>query len=717
MKLRTTQNIAPQFGSGQRALRSAGQVQRWTSCLRGSLVAASVFAAGLGASAQESPSYSPAQAISGKATYERQCVACHGEGLDDGEFGPMLRGDDFLLRWGGKSVEELFHYVTDTMPPAQPGSLTEEEYLNVVAYLLSRNTIAAGPPLTPLTQRTMTLPATTFNLSQIASGVKLPPNPAARPSPLAKITPVTEQMLSSPSPSDWLDGRRTRDAQGFSPLSQIDKGNVDRLRLSWSLALPPGPNLSTPLVHDGVMFVHAFKDILQAVDAATGDILWQYTYRLPKDVTPDPKKSIAIYGSLVFMPTSDAHIVALDVKTGALVWNTGVGQQGYPMSGGPIVARGKVIFGTRGPKPVIVALDATTGKEAWRFNTIPKPGEPNYDTWNNMPYEARKGGTIWTPGSYDKETNLVFFGPAPTYDTKPLRDRVKGANNDALYTNATIALNPDTGKLVWHYQHLENDQMDLDWSYERQIMTLGTGANTRRVLVTAGKAAVHDALDPATGKYLFSIDLGMQNFITSIDPETGRKTVDPNLIPGDGKTKMICPTAAGGKNYNPSGFNPTTGVLFVPLAEACMDLVQLPEGQRGLLSTGVRANTRPMPDSDGLYGRFVALDLLTKKQLWITRERAPILTGTLPTAGGVVFAGSMDRAFSAYDQATGKRVWSTRLGDVPNSNPISYEVDGKQYIAIVTGSGSVRSTAFVNMLPEIKNPSVRTANIWVFEVP
>ena len=172
MKLRTTQNIASQFGPGQRALRSAGQVQRWTSCLRGSLVAASVLAAGLSASAQESPSYSPAQAISGKATYERQCVACHGEGLDDGEFGPMLRGDDFLLRWGGKSVEELFHYVTDTMPTAQPGSLTEEEYLNVVAYLLSRNTIAAGPPLTPLTQRTMTLPATTFNLSQIAAGVK-----------------------------------------------------------------------------------------------------------------------------------------------------------------------------------------------------------------------------------------------------------------------------------------------------------------------------------------------------------------------------------------------------------------------------------------------------------------------------------------------------------------------------------------------------------------
>ena len=687
------------------------------SYIRSSMISALAMSACLSAAAQETPSYSAAQAAAGKTTYERQCVACHGAGLDDGEFGPMLRGDEFLLRWAGKSVEEFFHYVSDTMPTAQPGSLSEEEYLNVIAYLMSRNTISAGTPLTTVSQKTMTMPSTTANTGMIAAGIKLPPNPNAKPSPINKIRPVTEAMLSSPSSADWLDGRRTRDAQGYSPLKQINKGNVSKLRLSWSLSLPPGPNQNTPLVHDGIMFVHAFKDVMQAVDAVNGDILWQYTYRLPKDVTPTPKKSIALYDTMVFMPTSDAHIVALDMKTGKVMWNTGVGATGFTSSGGPIVAAGKVIFGTRGPKPVIVALDAKTGKEAWRFNTIPKPGEPNYDTWNNMPYEARNGGTIWTPGSYDKETNLVFFGPAPTYDTRPLRDRVPGANNDALYTNATIALNPDTGKLVWHYQHLENDQMDLDWAYERQIMTIGTGKAARRVLVTAGKAAMHDALDPATGKYLFSIDLGMQNYITAVDPVTGRKTVDPNLIPGDGKTKMICPSAAGSKNFNPSGFNPTTGVLFVPLIEACMDLVPLPDGQRGLLSTGVRTNNRPMPDSDGLYGRFVALDLLTKKQLWITRERAPILTSTLPTAGGLVFAGSMDRAFSAYDQSTGKRLWTTRLGDVPNSNPISYEVNGKQYIAVVSGSGAVRSTAYVNMLPEIRNPAVRTANIWVFEVP
>ena len=680
------------------------------------LASACAVAAALPARAQESPSYSAEQAAAGQKIYEKRCVLCHGEGLDDGEFGPMLRGDDFLQRWSGKSVEDLFHYVSDTMPTAQPGSLSQDEYLNVLAYLLSKNGIVAATPISLTAQKTMMLPTTTANLGMIAAGVKLPPNPAARPSPLLKITPVTEEMLAKPPSTDWLDWRRTRDAQGFSPLKQINKTNVGKMQMAWSLALSPGPNQGTPLVHDGVLFVHSFKDIVQAIDAVTGDILWQYTYRLPKDVTPTPKKSIAIFGTTLYMPTSDAHIVALDVKTGAVLWDKGPGP-GFTMSGGPIIAKGKVIYGTRGPKPIIVALDAKTGAEAWRFNTIPKPDEPGGDTWNNMAYADRNGGTIWTAGSYDKETNLVFFGPAPTYDTKPLRNLVAGANNDALYTNATIALNPDTGKLVWHYQHLKNDQMDLDWAYERQIMTVGKGAAARRVLVTAGKAAMHDALDPKTGKYLFSFDLGMQNYITKVDPKTGEKTVDPELIPGDGKSKFICPSAGGAKNYNPSGFNPTSGLLFVPLVEACMDLVPLPAGQRGLLSTGVRTNIRPMPDSDGNYGRLVAVDMATKKPVWITRERAPIMTSTLPTAGGVVFAGAIDRSFSAYDDKTGKRLWSTRLGDVPNSNPISYEVNGRQYIAVVTGSGGVRTTNFVNMMPEIKNPTMRTAQIWVFEVP
>jgi alcohol dehydrogenase (cytochrome c) len=681
----------------------------------------------LGAWAQVSPTYSEAQAAAGKVVYDRQCKSCHGETLDDGEFGPVLRGPDFLVRWSGKSVEELFHYTVERMPVTQPGGLSEDEYINLVAFMLAGNGVYAGEALTTANQKQMTLPTTTSSVGLVAAGVKLPPNPVARPNPLARIRPVTEQMIASPPDESWLGWRRTRDAQGFSPLKQITNKNVGKLQLGWSLALPPGPNQMTPIVHDGVMFVHAFNEVVQAIDAVTGDILWQYNYRLPKEIQPVTKKSMAILDNMLFVPTSDARMIALDVKTGNVIWNTDVGAvapgsagsgiwQSYSISGGPIIAKGKVIFGTRGPKPFIVALDAKTGKEAWRFLTLPKPGELGGETWNGLDWDKRSGGVIWTPGSYDAVTNLVFFGPSPTYDTKPLRDRLPGKNNDALFTNTTLAINPDTGKLVWHFQHLANDQWDLDWAYEREIVTLGKGKSARRALVTSGKMGLHDLLDPATGQYLYSIDLGMQNIVTAIDPKTGAKTINEDLVPGDGTTKLICPHAGGGKNYNPSGFDPGAQVLFVPFSENCMDLHPVPEGQRGSLTTGVRWAVRPAMNSDGYNGRLAAINLDTKKTMWITRERTPFVTGTLPTAGGVVFAGGVDRYFSAYDSRNGKKLWTTRLNDVPNSNPISYAVNGKQYVAIITGGGAPHTTDSINLTPEVKNPIFRTSSIWVFQV-
>src|SRR5690606_25333247 len=210
--------------------------------------------------------------------------------------------------------------------------------------------------LTLAEQKNMQLPTTTASVGPVAAGIKLPANPVARPNPLLKLRPVTEEMLASPPQGSWLGWRGTRDAQGFSPLKKINKNNVGKLQLAWSLALPPGPNQATPLMHDGVLFVHSFGDVVQAIDAQNGDILWQYTYRLPKDFLPTTKKSLAILDNLLFVPTSDAHMVALDVKTGNVVWDTSVGKidgaapsgiwQAYSISGGPIIAKGKVIFGT-----------------------------------------------------------------------------------------------------------------------------------------------------------------------------------------------------------------------------------------------------------------------------------------------------------------------------------------------------------------------------------
>lgn len=557
----------------------------------------------------------------------------------------------------------------------------------------------------------------------LTPGVKQPAWPAL-PNPLESSKPVTDAMLANPSPSDWLSWRRTQDDLGFSPLTSIDKKNVHDLRLAWSLALPPGPNAATPLVHDGVIYVHSFGDNVQALDATTGDELWHYARKLPSSSRPTIKRNMALYGDKIYFGTSDVHVVALNIKDGSVVWDQPIAEEnsGFGLSGGPLVAHGRVMQGVNGQSPggaYIVGLDAETGKETWRFYTIARPGEPGGNSWNGLPLDKRSGGSVWTAGSYDPERNLAFFGPAPTYDTGPLRDSIDrpGITNKALYTNATIALNPDTGKLVWYFQHVPNDQWDFDWAFERQILTLPVNGRDREVVLTSGKEAFYDALDINNGHYLFSIDMGLQNLILGVDPKTGAKRIDPNLIPSREKAIMVCPHAGAAKSWIPGSINPTTKMLYVPLVESCMDLTPVPEGQRGGLSTGVKFSIRPRPDSDGRFGRIQAVDLKTHKTIWTARQRAPQTTGVLDTAGGVVFAGAVDRWFTAYDDATGQELWRARLSDVPSSAPISYAVNGKQYVAMVVGFGSPQSITFPMLTPEIPLPVTRSSTIWVFALP
>ena len=557
----------------------------------------------------------------------------------------------------------------------------------------------------------------------LTPGVKQPAWPGL-PNPLESSTPVTDAMLAKPSPNDWLSWRRTQDDLGFSPLTSIDKKNVHDLRLAWSLALPPGPNAATPLVHDGVIYVHSFGDNVQALDATTGDELWHYARKLPSSSRPTIKRNMALYGDKIYFGTSDVHVVALNIKDGSVVWDQPITEEnsGFGLSGGPLVAHGRVMQGVNGQSPggaYIVGLDAETGKETWRFYTIARPGEPGGNSWNGLPLDKRSGGSVWTAGSYDPERNLAFFGPAPTYDTGPMRDPVDrpGITNKALYTNATIALNPDTGKLVWYFQHVPNDQWDFDWAFERQILTLPVNGRDREVVLTSGKEAFYDALDINNGHYLFSIDMGLQNLILGVDPKTGAKRIDPNLIPSREKAIMVCPHAGAAKSWIPASINPTTKMLYVPLVESCMDLTPVPEGQRGGLSTGVKFSIRPRPDSDGRFGRIQAVDLTTHKTIWKARQRAPQTTGVLDTAGGVVFAGAVDRWFTAYDDATGKELWRARLSDVPSSAPISYAVNGKQYVAMVVGFGSPQSITFPMLTPEIPLPVTRSSSIWVFALP
>ena len=373
--------------------------------------------------------------------------------------------------------------------------------------------------------------------------------------------------------------------------------------------------------------------------------------------------------------------------------------------------------GTAGPGGGYIAgLDAATGKALWRVNTIAPVGDANANSWNGEPAEKRSGAGVWTAGSYDAESHLAFFGTGNTYDTGPLLHPIKqaGITNDALYTDSTLALDPNTGKVAWYFQHVRDDQWDLDWAFERHIVHLPVNGAERRLVITAGKPAIYDALDAATGKYVFSIDLGLQNFITAIDPKTGAKSIDPATLPDKGRTITVCPYQAAGKNWLPASYEPYTRIVYVPLVEACMDLIPVAKGEPADLTSGINWTLRPRPDSDGKYGRLQAINFETQRTVWTSRQRAPQTSGVLATSGGVVFAGALERWFTAYDAETGERLWKIRLTDVPNSAPISYLANGKQYVAMVVGGGHGMATEFPALVPETPLPLAHSSSIWVF---
>jgi alcohol dehydrogenase (cytochrome c) len=396
------------------------------------------------------------------------------------------------------------------------------------------------------------------------------------------------------------------------------------------------------------------------------------------------------------------------------------------MTGGPLVAKGKVMIGTTGRRAggnYIAGLDAETGKEAWRFYTIPGPTDPGGNSWNDTPHEKRNGGSVWIPGGYDPVQSLALFGPGNTYDTAPLRNQVNkpGITSDGLYLDSTLALNPDTGKLAWHFQHQANGQSDLDWAFERHVMQVPVNGVMRSVVLTGGKQMIWDLVDTETGTYVSSFDLGhdigLQNVVMRIDPKTGAKIVDPELVPGDGQTKMICPHVTGGRDWMPTSYDAATKILYIPMSEACMDLVPVAEGERRNLSTGVRWTVRPPRGTDGKYGRLQAFNLETQKAVWVERQRAPLTSGVLVSAGGLVFVGGLDRMFSAHDAATGAVLWRTRLNDVPASVPMSYSVNDREYIATVVSAGGGQARSYTMLAPEIQSSPDHGATLWVFEVP
>jgi alcohol dehydrogenase (cytochrome c) len=538
---------------------------------------------------------------------------------------------------------------------------------------------------------------------------------------------VTEAMLRNPAPGDWLNWRRTDNAWGYSPLDQINRQNVPRLQLAWSWAMDnTGAQEATPLVHDGVMYLPNPRGVIQALDAATGDLLWEYRPgggRTPTGASGDGngvQRNIAIFGDRIFGTTNDAHIISLDARTGKLAWDTRVADSklGYGYTSGPIVVRGKVVAGMTGCSRYkedvcfISAYDAATGKEVWKTSTIARPGEPGGETWGDLPLHLRAGSDAWIPGSYDPDTNLIYWATA---QAKPWARAVRGTDGDALYTNSTLGLDPDTGTIKWHYQHLPGETQDMDEVFESILIDSGG----RKSLFKMGKLGILWQLDRTNGAFIHATDLGYQN-ILEVGPQTGKVTYQAGKIPQIGVELEMCPSTAGFKDWRAMAFSPQTNALYVPMSLTC-EKATFGEVEKVLGKGGVGPVKRQdlkHPQSGGNLGEFLAMDIRSGKVLWRQRTPSPSNTAALATAGGLAFGGDWDRHMYAYDSATGKILWQTRLVTSPQGFPITYLAKGKQYVAMPagTGGGSWSTAIPAELTPEIRQPKSGNA-VFVFALP
>jgi alcohol dehydrogenase (cytochrome c) len=555
---------------------------------------------------------------------------------------------------------------------------------------------------------------------------------------------VTEATLRNPAAGDWLHWRRTDSAWGYSPLDQINRQNASQLQLAWSWAMDDtGAQEAAPLVHGGVMYLPSPRGVIQALDGATGDLIWEYrpdeSASVPQrdlrgngaeqtdiprlaqrpaaapagggsDTERGIQRSLAIFGDRIFGTTGDAHIVALDARSGRLVWNTTVADAklGYGYTSGPIVVRGKVIAGIGGCSRYkddvcfITGHDAATGKELWRTSTIARPGEPGGETWGDLPLKFRAGSDAWIPGSYDPDANLVYWGTA---QAKPWARAVRGTDGSALYTNSTLALDPDTGKIKWYYQHLPGETQDMDEVFENILIDVGG----RKSLFKMGKLGILWQLDRTSGAFVHATDLEYQT-ILDVDPQTGKVTYRAGKVPEIGVQVDMCPSTAGFKSWRAMAYSPQTNALYIPMSLNCEKAIfgRGPEKELGRGGTGpVQRRDYKHPASGGNLGEFQALDVRTGKTLWRHRTPSPSNTAALATGGGVVFGGDWDRHMYAYDASTGRVLWQTRLPTSAQGFPITYLANGRQYVAMPAGiGGGSWSTLLVpELAPEIRRPN------------
>lgn len=547
--------------------------------------------------------------------------------------------------------------------------------------------------------------------------------------------PVTEKELENPSANDWLMYSRTFDAQRYSPLTQINKSNVGNLALAWSRGMAAGAVETIPIVHNGVMYLAGPGADVLALDATNGDLLWEYKRNVPANIAATARtKTIALYGDVIAYTAPDSFVVGLDARTGERRWETKAETRSH--TGGVIALDGKFISGGSCGGNIrancfIAAHDALTGKELWKFYTAAGDDDPGGKTWGGAPEAGRAASTWGLPGTYDIQRKILYWGVAnPTPNTRTVRhqgnpDAISRVAPADLYSNSTLALDPNTGKLNWYYQHLPGDDWDEDYLHERILFHTKINPDPKYVKWANPdvKGTEHDAavmvgegggvfvLDRGNGQFLWATPFpyDVPNFlIKDIDVKTGRTEINWDLVfKKPGENHLIC--FYNTRSFWPLAYSPKTNSLYVPYIDSCLDMTSANGDQRERRV----GKTRPGTDLDHLNA-MAKINMSTGEILRFNYQRAPTNGAVLATAGDLIFHGDLNRRFRAFDADTGKQLWETIVGGMVAVSTITYAVNGRQYVAITTGDGLLAN----GLMTQADLKAVRGHNaIYVFALP
>jgi alcohol dehydrogenase (cytochrome c) len=503
---------------------------------------------------------------------------------------------------------------------------------------------------------------------------------------------------------DWPHYGGTYRAWRYSALDSISRSNVKQLKVAWVFQTgdTEGGLQATPIVSGGVMYLSSSWNNVYAIDAATGREIWQYQYPRPKTTTiyGPWNRGVAVSDGLVYIGTLDNHVVAIDRRDGREVWKVNVEdtkQCGCNITGAPLLVKDKVIVGVTGGdsahRGYITAFDAGTGRMAWRFWTIPGPGEKGNETWAGDSWKFG-GGSSWMTGSYDAELNLVYWSVGNPAADFYGGDR-KGAN---LYTDCVVALDADTGKLKWYYQQIPHDVWDFDTAYENVLLDVAVEGKPRKLLLNVNKGGYTFVVDRTDGRFVSAWPVAKHiNWIEGIDAKgnlMGRN--EPKL----GIPTFICPSIGGGRQWNQGSFSPRTRLFYTTGIEWCQEIIAQPEEpQEGRPFFGGTFKLKH-PRGEQAHGHLGAYDPVTGKRSWLLKSKYPLLASVLVTAGDLVFTGDPEGNFFALDATTGQKLWNFQTGSGHRGSAVTYEAGGRQYVATPSGWGSAVAGLLSELWPE-----------------